>query len=140
MGHMDVISFISDGFNIYFPMILVLLCICTLFSIGSRILHFLGVQQFIGDDDMTQELVDEGRQIVQRGINYKASRKIAVSNITDFNINVLFFFLLQRKGIVIENWTVQKGGGNGRRGLEQLLVPLTGSLVPEVRALSQNKF
>ena len=69
MGHMDVISFISDGFNIYFPMILVLLCICTFFSLGSRILHFLGVQQFIGDDDMTQELVDEGRQIVQRG-NY----------------------------------------------------------------------
>ncbi|XP_061191902.1 G-protein coupled receptor-associated protein LMBRD2-like [Saccostrea echinata] len=66
MGHMDVISFISDGFNIYFPMILVLLCICTFFSLGSRILHFLGVQQFIGDDDMTQELVDEGRQIVQR--------------------------------------------------------------------------
>lgn len=67
MGHMDVISFISDGFNIYFPIILVLLCICTFFSLGSRILHFLGVQQFIGDDDMTQELVDEGRQIVQRG-------------------------------------------------------------------------
>lgn len=66
MGHMDVISFISDGFNIYFPIILVLLCICTFFSLGSRILHFLGVQQFIGDDDMTQELVDEGRQIVQR--------------------------------------------------------------------------
>lgn len=84
MGHMDVISFISDGFNIYFPIILVLLCICTFFSLGSRILHFLGVQQFIGDDDMTQELVDEGRQIVQRGswlINKNSLRIVMVMHI-----------------------------------------------------------
>ena len=55
--------------NIFMPTMLAvgMLCICTFFSLGSRILHFLGVQQFIGDDDMTQELVDEGRQIVQRG-------------------------------------------------------------------------
>ncbi|KAL3869675.1 hypothetical protein ACJMK2_042337 [Sinanodonta woodiana] len=66
MGHMDVVSIISDGFNIYFPIAIVLLCICTYFSLGSRILHFLGFQQFIGDDDLTQELVDEGREIVHR--------------------------------------------------------------------------
>ncbi|XP_071116644.1 G-protein coupled receptor-associated protein LMBRD2-like isoform X1 [Haliotis cracherodii] len=66
MGHMDVISFISDGFNIYFPILIVLLCICTYFSLGSRILSLLGFQQFIGDDDMTQELIDEGREMVKR--------------------------------------------------------------------------
>ena len=67
MGHMDVIPIISDGFNIYFPIMIVLLCICTYFSLGSRILHFLGINQFIGDDDLTQELVDEGKEIVKRG-------------------------------------------------------------------------
>ena len=66
MGHMDVISIVSDGFNIYFPIAIVLLCICTYFSLGSRILHFLGFQQFIGDDDMTQEFVDEGKSIISR--------------------------------------------------------------------------
>ncbi|XP_052775817.1 G-protein coupled receptor-associated protein LMBRD2-like isoform X2 [Mya arenaria] len=66
MGHMDVIPIISDGFNIYFPIMIVLLCICTYFSLGSRILHFLGINQFIGDDDLTQELVDEGKEIVKR--------------------------------------------------------------------------
>lgn len=66
MGHMDVISIVSDGFNIYFPIAIVLLCICTYFSLGSRILHFLGFQQFIGDDDMTQEFVDEGKNIISR--------------------------------------------------------------------------
>ncbi|GAB1603134.1 LMBR1 domain-containing protein 2-like [Argonauta hians] len=66
MGHMDVIAIVSDGFNIYFPIAIVLLCICTYFSLGSRILHFLGFQQFVGDDDMTQELVDEGKELVRR--------------------------------------------------------------------------
>lgn len=69
MGHMDVISIVSDGFNIYFPILIVLLCVCTYFSLGSRVLQFLGFQQFIGDDDMTQELMDEGREIVARGKN-----------------------------------------------------------------------
>ncbi|CAG5120007.1 unnamed protein product [Candidula unifasciata] len=66
MGHMDVISIISNGFNIYFPILIVLLCICTYFSLGSRILSALGFQQFIGDDDMTQELIDEGKELVAR--------------------------------------------------------------------------
>ncbi|XP_060552917.1 G-protein coupled receptor-associated protein LMBRD2-like [Ruditapes philippinarum] len=66
MGHMDVIPIISDGFNIYFPIMIVLLCICTYFSLGSRILHFLGINQFIGDDDLTSELVDEGKELVKR--------------------------------------------------------------------------
>ena len=67
MGHMDVISFISDGFNIYFPIAIVLLCILTWFSVGQRVLHLVGFQQFIGDDNMTQELIDEGTQLVTRG-------------------------------------------------------------------------
>ena len=62
-----MISIVSDGFNIYFPIMIVLLCICTYFSLGSRILHFLGFQQFIGDDDMTQEFVDEGKNLINRG-------------------------------------------------------------------------
>jgi len=73
MGHMDVIPIISDGFNIYFPIMIVLLCICTYFSLGSRILHFLGINQFIGDDDLTQELVDEGKEIVKRGKTFNIS-------------------------------------------------------------------
>ncbi len=67
MGHMDVISFISNGFNIYFPILILLLCAATYFRLGSRVLTFLGFQQFIGDDDMTQELIDEGKELVKRG-------------------------------------------------------------------------
>ena len=66
MGHMDVISFIADGFNIYFPIAIVLLCIATVLRLGSRLLHCIGFEQFI-DDEITQEIVDEGRSHVQRG-------------------------------------------------------------------------
>ncbi len=69
MGHMDVISFISDGFNIYFPLVILILCVATYFRLGARVLQFLGFQQFIGDDDMTGELVDEGKELVKRGMD-----------------------------------------------------------------------
>ncbi|XP_076051172.1 LMBR1 domain-containing protein 2 homolog [Oratosquilla oratoria] len=66
MGHMDVISIISDGFNIYFPMMIVALCLATYYSLGSRLLSALGFQQFIGHDDLTTDLIDEGRTLVNR--------------------------------------------------------------------------
>lgn len=66
MGHMDVISIISDGFNIYFPMLILGFCLATYFSVGSRLLSMIGFQQFIGDDELTTDLVDEGRELVKR--------------------------------------------------------------------------
>ena len=92
MGHMDVISFISDGFNIYFPIAILLLCTATYFRLGSRILHFLGFEQFIGDDDMTQELTDEGKELVKRGeLSYNR-----VVNISGKSGELLPFFSLSR--------------------------------------------
>lgn len=69
MGHMDVISIISDGFNIYFPMAIFLLCLATYFNCGSRILHMLGFEQFLGDDEMTSDLIEEGRELIKREKN-----------------------------------------------------------------------
>ncbi|XP_059476007.1 LMBR1 domain-containing protein 2 homolog isoform X2 [Neocloeon triangulifer] len=67
MGHMDVIGIVSDGFNIYFPTVLLLLCAATYFSLGSRLLSALGFHQFIGgEDEMTADLIDEGRDLVKR--------------------------------------------------------------------------
>lgn len=67
MGHMDVIPFISDGFNIYFPIAILLLCILSLFNVVRKILHRFGFQLFIGNDEITQELIDEGKELVRRG-------------------------------------------------------------------------
>lgn len=66
MGHMDVISIVANGFNIYFPILICVLCLATYFHLGSRVLHSLGFEQFLGDDDITADLVDEGRDLIKR--------------------------------------------------------------------------
>merc|ERR1719228_144128 len=66
MGHMDVVSIVQDYFNIYFPILLLLLTLATYFSIGSRLLSVLGFQQFLTQEDQTGELVEEGMELVKR--------------------------------------------------------------------------
>ena len=68
MGHMDVISFISDGFNIYFPMLIFILCLATFFNLGGHVLHFFGFEQFIGDAEITNDLIEDGKNLVKRGV------------------------------------------------------------------------
>ena len=63
---MDVVSIVQDGFNVYFPILLVVLTLATYFSLGSRLLSFLGFQQFLEQEDQTGELVEEGRDLVKR--------------------------------------------------------------------------
>lgn len=66
MGHMDVISFIANGFNIYFPIGILLLCLATYFNLGARLLTAVGFEQFMGDGDITTDLVEEGKELVKR--------------------------------------------------------------------------
>merc|ERR550517_281130 len=63
---MDVVSIVSDAFNIYFPILLLILTLATYFSLGSRLLTFLGFQQFLEEAGHTGELVEEGRELVAR--------------------------------------------------------------------------
>ena len=66
MGHMDVVSIVSDYFNIYFPILLLGLTTATYFSLGSRLLSTLGFQQFLDQEELTGELVEEGKELVKR--------------------------------------------------------------------------
>lgn len=65
MGHLDVISFISDGFNIYFPILIFVFCLATFFNLGGRVLNFFGFDQFVGDE-VTQDLIEDGKNLVKR--------------------------------------------------------------------------
>lgn len=66
MGHMDVLGIISDGFNIYFPMVMLAFCLATWFSLGSRALNSLGFQQFMLNESIAAELVQEGKDMIAR--------------------------------------------------------------------------
>lgn len=37
------------------------------FSLGTRCLNLLGFQQFVGDSEMTSDLIDEGKELIRRG-------------------------------------------------------------------------
>lgn len=67
---MDVIKIISDGFNVYFPTLILAVCLATYFNIGTRILSILGFPQFIEDDDLVSDYIQEGRLLVIRGRLY----------------------------------------------------------------------
>lgn len=67
MGHLDVIPFIAKGFNIYFPMLLIILSIFTLFRLGSRLQTCFGFQTFLLDDEMTTELIKQGKSYARLG-------------------------------------------------------------------------
>ncbi|XP_061527811.1 G-protein coupled receptor-associated protein LMBRD2B-like [Phycodurus eques] len=66
MGSMHLLSFISNGFYIYYPVLVLLLCFATLYNLGSRCLNLLGVHQYVADDDLSSDLVDEGKELVRR--------------------------------------------------------------------------
>jgi len=67
MGHMDVISVVANGINIYLPIIIVLLCVASWLRVAQRVLHALGIDQFISYDQMTQEMCNSGRALVAMG-------------------------------------------------------------------------
>lgn len=69
MGHMDVLGIISDGFNIYFPMVMLAFCLATWYSVGSRALNVLGFQQFMLNESVAEEVnefVQEGKELISR--------------------------------------------------------------------------
>lgn len=71
MGHMDVLSIISDGFNIYFPMVMLAFCLATWYSLGRRALNAFGFQQFmlneIGQDEsISNEFILDGKGLIDR--------------------------------------------------------------------------
>ncbi|KAK7590245.1 hypothetical protein V9T40_001858 [Parthenolecanium corni] len=63
MGHMDVISIISDGFNIYFPIVMIIISTATYFNVGSRLLSIIGFPQYFADDEITEDIVTEGQRL-----------------------------------------------------------------------------
>ena len=66
MGHLDLIPFINSGLNIFLPFCISAICLALYFDFGTRVLHSLGYEQFIEDDEMTRDLVQTGRELVER--------------------------------------------------------------------------
>ncbi|XP_037115508.1 G-protein coupled receptor-associated protein LMBRD2B-like [Syngnathus acus] len=79
MGSMHLLSFISKGFYIYYPVLILLLCFGTIYNLGSRCLNLLGVHQYVADDHLSSDLVDEGKELVRRERRKRQKREDAQS-------------------------------------------------------------
>ncbi|VDO14345.1 unnamed protein product [Rodentolepis nana] len=78
MGHLDVVPFIANGFNVYFPMVVVVLCLVTFFSLGSRLLAWFGMPQLlgpsfldkrsrsVGEASPVEDAIEDGRMLLYR--------------------------------------------------------------------------
>ncbi|KAH8268217.1 hypothetical protein KR026_001871 [Drosophila bipectinata] len=84
MGHMNVIGIISNGFNIYFPMCMLAFCLATWFSLGSRALNALGFQQFLQNETIATELVQEGKDLIAREKRRRQRAEEAMARRRDF--------------------------------------------------------
>lgn len=61
-GHMDLFTQV----NAYYSIVVVVVGVCVLLRVGNRILSLCGVQRFVDADEDTQEMVTEGKALVQR--------------------------------------------------------------------------
>lgn len=65
---MDVISIISNGFNVYFPIVMIIISMATYFNIGSHLLSVIGFPQYFVDDEITEDIVTEGQRLALAGM------------------------------------------------------------------------
>lgn len=66
MGHLDLIPILNNGLNIILPLCISAICLAIYFNIGTAILHKIGYEQYIKDDEMTLDWVQTGRDLVKR--------------------------------------------------------------------------
>lgn len=66
MGHLDLIPIVNNGLNVFLPLCISAICLAIYFNFGTHVLHKLGFEQFIENDEMTIDWVQTGRELVKR--------------------------------------------------------------------------
>ncbi|EGC32861.1 hypothetical protein DICPUDRAFT_89023 [Dictyostelium purpureum] len=64
MGTTNFAPFLGNYFYIYFPVLIVIVCSCTLFNLYSRIMNCLKINRFRFDEEFSHDQIDEGKFLV----------------------------------------------------------------------------
>ena len=67
MGSMDIVPFLGEHFYLYFPLLILLVCIANLLNLTTRILQCLRIKRFQFDENFNDSAIEEGAQILQNG-------------------------------------------------------------------------
>ncbi|CAD6195256.1 unnamed protein product [Caenorhabditis auriculariae] len=65
MGHLDVLPILAKGINIYLPICILFFCAINYYRLSTYVLHSLGFDQFVEEDDLTKDMINAGRSLVQ---------------------------------------------------------------------------
>uniref|UniRef100_A0A1X7UMF4 Kinesin motor domain-containing protein n=3 Tax=Amphimedon queenslandica TaxID=400682 RepID=A0A1X7UMF4_AMPQE len=65
-GNTQLIPWLTSYAYWMYPVLILLVCIATLFSLGSRLASLLGYQKFMGEDDFSADYIDEGKALMKR--------------------------------------------------------------------------
>ncbi|CAI8045620.1 G-protein coupled receptor-associated protein LMBRD2 [Geodia barretti] len=65
-GNTSLVPWLTSYFYIYYPALILLVCIATLLSCGTRLASVFGYQKFIGEDDFSADYIDEGKVLMKR--------------------------------------------------------------------------
>jgi hypothetical protein len=65
-GNTELVPWLTSYFYIYYPALILLVCIATLLSCGTRLASIFGYQKFIGEDDFSADYIDEGKVLMRR--------------------------------------------------------------------------
>lgn len=134
MGHMDVLGIIANGFNVYFPMVMLAFCTATWFSLGSRILNALGFQQFMVNDEISSELVQEGRDLMVREKRKRQRNETSSSKRRDIPPRELTTGGANFRGGLLRDGSGSNVGYNTNGNSEELSPDYSRSLSQEINA------
>jgi hypothetical protein len=60
---------IGNSFSVFFPIILVVLCLFNIFNIYGKVLSFVGLRQFQFTEDFDDEKIEEGKKLIYKGVS-----------------------------------------------------------------------
>lgn len=69
MGSMDILPFLGEHFYLYFPILIILVCLSSMLNLTTRILKVLRIKRFQFDENFNDSAIEEGSQILHDGMN-----------------------------------------------------------------------
>ncbi|KAJ3340997.1 hypothetical protein HDU93_005861 [Gonapodya sp. JEL0774] len=68
IGKIDLVPLLGNEFNLYFPLVIVVICTVVFFNLHGRLMRMCGGfgELFFDDDEPTEDIVMEGRQLIEQ--------------------------------------------------------------------------
>ncbi|KAF1741811.1 hypothetical protein MXB_1668 [Myxobolus squamalis] len=76
-GRLELLPIISKYFNVYYPMIIIIVCLLSLFRCVTRVMHNFGIGHFFLRENTSDDMVSEGSTILQREKNSRLAYQVS---------------------------------------------------------------